>query len=505
MERPDRIKMEASDAEPPPVPNPAPGRERHLWIFAGLAILALTVAVVFISQYFLYGGARTTVAYVSFVMVFAAASAVHLIILARIPRSLHDRSLVFWVVGVGFVLRASFFFSNPIMEDDFYRYLWDGGVLANEMNPYTFAPAAAFAEEHSPAPDAYRRLARASGHVIGRINHPDLTTCYPPVAIGIFAAAHFIGPWSLTAWRAVLLVFDIATLLLLLAVLRQVGKSSLYVAIYWWCPLVIKEGFNSAHMDLAILPFVIAALWLGLRPVRAWHSFAAAGLLGIAVGIKLWPVLLGPLLFRPILKAPRVFFLSALIFAGILGIELLVFIPALNSTTNSGLLAYSERWELNDALFVAILWTIRQVPIVANHAEFYARVAVALILASVVAGASWRKYAMRSSQWRAALWVIGAAFLLSPAQFPWYYLWVVPFLAVTPSPPLLLLTALLPLYYLRFFLRAHGNVQIFDHGVVWLEYSPVWILLMVEWIRANRRRRKNFGARIPCETATASL
>jgi hypothetical protein len=43
------------------------------------------------------------------------------------------------------------------------------------------------------------------------------------------------------------------------------------------------------------------------------------------------------------------------------------------------------------------------------------------------------------------------------------------------------LTVLLPLYYLRFYLDFRDSAPLFDYGVVWLEYLPVWLLLVREW------------------------
>jgi hypothetical protein len=88
---------------------------------------------------------------------------------------------------------------------------------------------------------------------------------------------------------------------------------------------------------------------------------------------------------------------------------------------------------------------------------------------------------------RRCLWAVAAAFLLSPAQFPWYFLWVLPLLPFEPRAPLLLLTALLPLYYLRFYFKDLGRVNTFDYGIVWLEYAPVWALLVWEGLAQQRR------------------
>jgi hypothetical protein len=91
---------------------------------------------------------------------------------------------------------------------------------------------------------------------------------------------------------------------------------------------------------------------------------------------------------------------------------------------------------------------------------------------------------------RRYLLVITALYLLSPTQFPWYYLWILPILAIHPRSSLLLLTALLPLYYLRYYFVAKGMVHVHDHFIVWLEFAPVWGLLIWEWRRGINLRVK---------------
>jgi hypothetical protein len=85
--------------------------------------------------------------------------------------------------------------------------------------------------------------------------------------------------------------------------------------------------------------------------------------------------------------------------------------------------------------------------------------------------------------------IVAVLFLLSPTQFPWYYVWVVPFLALSPSLGLLALTAVLPCYYLRFYFDARDQIALFDYGIVWLEYVPIMVLLIVEWFTMRRRNR----------------
>ena len=125
--------------------------------------------------------------------------------------------------------------------------------------------------------------------------------------------------------------------------------------------------------------------------------------------------------------------------------------------------------------------------------------AVSLALAALIILINREKAQNPSELCGRCLLVIAAVFLLSPTQFPWYYTWLVPFLVFRPRTPLLLLTALLPLYYLRFYFDARNEVGIFDYGVVWLEYAPVWFLLIREW-RIGRRG----GARPPVTKEAAA-
>jgi alpha-1,6-mannosyltransferase len=82
---------------------------------------------------------------------------------------------------------------------------------------------------------------------------------------------------------------------------------------------------------------------------------------------------------------------------------------------------------------------------------------------------------------------VAALYLLSPTQFPWYYLWLLPFLTIHSQISFLLLTPLLSLYYMRFYFTARGMANIHDNGIVWVQFVPVWMMLIREWIRGRQR------------------
>ena len=55
-----------------------------------------------------------------------------------------------WIWGVCF--RVAGFFGEPLLEDDWARYLWDGRQLVVSGNPYATTPAEHFADTSVPEP-----------------------------------------------------------------------------------------------------------------------------------------------------------------------------------------------------------------------------------------------------------------------------------------------------------------------------------------------------------------
>ncbi len=386
-----------------------------------------------------------------------------------------SRGMLVWILAVGLALRMATGFSVPAFEDDFYRYMLDGGVSANGFNPYAVVPEDLL-DEDSGVEQGLRTLALDAGHVAERVNHPWLKTVYPPIAQLAFATAHWISPWNLPAWRLVLGLVDLATLGLLAIFLVRKKLPLVLLMIYWWNPLFIKETYNSCHMDLLTLPFVIGAMLAHDRGRYGW----SATLLALATGTKLWPIVLLPLVLRPLLSRPLKLCSYGLIFAVItVCCALPVRIGGLDES--SGFVKYMATWEMNDGLYMLLLWFAELMPLAWDD-HVVARILAAVILAAVILVVIRRD--RPEAFCRRALVIIATVFLLSPTQFPWYAMWFLPFLVGSPRMSLLILTPLLPLYYMRFAFRDNGLVHLFDYGVVWIEYLPVYGLLIWEGWRS---------------------
>ena len=458
-----------------------------LWL-PGVALIVLHLLVAWISTNFEYGSDPLPRPILLFVGIEVLAGAIYLVSALTARSAPEGQTTLACIIVVGLVMRAILFGSTPVQEDDFYRYLWDGAVTASGINPYSYSPQHAVESIADPDPlvPELQRLASQSGTIASRINHPDLRTIYPPIAQGAFASAYWLRPWSIMAWRAVLLFFDIAALCILLLILKSLGLPLSFALIYWWNPLLIKESFNSAHMDLIVVPFVLGSVLLAIRNKHLWGTAA----LTLAMGVKLWPIVLAPFILRPLTAHPKRL-AAAICIIGILGAAMFVPVYAGGLDSDSGFTAYGKRWELNDALFMLFVWGSKyfmQVVGLGNtNGQFAARIIVASLLCIWVGILARGKIEGGLDLCEKCMLTVAAMFLLSPTQFPWYYIWLLPLLAIRPRASLLLLTALLPLYYLRFYFNARGNVAVFDYGIVWIEFVPVWCLLIWEFFKKRPR------------------
>jgi hypothetical protein len=464
-------------------------------VLTGIALIGLHFILFVLSSRFAYGGDPLQRPLLFFVALQVFCGVLFLLVAAgNLTRDARSKRLIAWVIAVGIGLRVCMLASTPILEDDYYRYLWDGAVTAHGVNPYSFAPTRILEGEHSAGevPTVLFELAEDSGTVLSRINHPYLRTIYPPMAQAAFALAYGIRPWSLAAWRLVLFVFDIGTLMLIIMILRTLRLPLLYLVIYWWNPLLVKEIFNSGHMDVLILPFVLGAILLTLKR----RTFPAVFSLALAMGAKLWPVVLLPLILRPAWRSPKQLCGALALFAVLSGC---MFFPILQGGlgSDSGFVAYGHRWEMNDALFMVFLQGANTLAnfgaLFAGRERLIARAIAAMLLVVWIGLLSRKRVEYDRSFCEKCLFAVTGVFILSPAQFPWYYVWMLPLLALRPRLSLLLWTVLLPLYYFRFYFLARDSVHIFDTGIVWLEHAPVWGLLIWEWYTATRNRTEPSG------------
>jgi hypothetical protein len=197
-------------------------------------------------------------------------------------------------------------------------------------------------------------------------------------------------------------------------------------------------------------------------------GIAVGVLLGLAAGVKLWPVLLAPLFGRWL---PRSAWLGALIAFGATTLLVLAPLLATIAAPDAGLNAYARFWSVNNA---PMAWAEA---ILGEDSGAILRPLLGLTGAAIALAMAWRAPTDGGALLRGALVIAAATFYLSPAQFPWYAVWFLPFAAVLGCRALLLPAVLLPLYYLFFAFTGPVLRPVFAQGIAAIHLAGVLIML----------------------------
>lgn len=367
----------------------------------------------------------------------------------------------------------------PSLSGDVHRYLWDGRVLLEGGNPYRLAPA-------DPALAPLREEAGWR-----RIEHPEVPTVYPPLALGLFALAA-AAPAPLAAWKVLLAAADLAGCAALLALARRLGLPPARAVWYAWNPLVVVETAGMGHVDALGVAAAVAAVLLVVRargalagsaaapagdgageregarrPAGARWALAAGAAAAAGALAKLAPLLALPLWARQ--SGRPLVLLGA---AGLLVAAGLVPVVAAAGGVPPGLVTYGVSWEFDGPLYEPA-WRLLdaagadlRVKALFDRVEertgrwdlmdrFYpyvyprllARAGLALLLAAAIAGS------VLSRRWFAdpvagTGKLFAVALLASATVYPWYLLWVLPWAALARHRAWLLAAASAPLAYL---------------------------------------------------------
>ena len=404
------------------------------------------------------------------------ASLIPLIKLTVLPNATGRLILIIFAIGLGF--RALFFGSTPIYEDDWNRYLWDGYTAVQGINPYFYSPEQI---QYAPAgsDDDLSKLSQLSannGNFVTRINSPEYTTIYPPLAIAVFALASVIDPLNLDVLRVLFWLSEALTMFLMVKALSVFGRSPLWMVLYALNPLIIYAGINAAHMDVLLLPFLLACLIL-IKTRPCWASVA----LSCAAAVKIWPLLLAPVLFRSWLTRPKTYIASAIFTAGL---SLALLIPLLLALGGaSGTTAYAASWQRNTYLFPLI---DQAIGLTTGRWSTSARIVIALLCIGLSLWLGLKPLlnrhhppALLNALPQHLLLLTLVFFLLSPTGFPWYLIWLFAFFPFAPHYSVAALTVMLPIYYLRYAIGEQYNYILFTDWLIPLQFGvPIGLLLL---------------------------
>lgn len=253
-------------------------------------------------------------------------------------------NLNFWCYA-SILFRILLLFAVPNLSDDFYRFIWDGRLLASGYHPFAEVPSF-YIQHHIQIPGISEEL-------FTKLNSPDYFTIYPPLAQFIFWLSVKLSPHSiygsLIVMKCIIVSAEIGSVLVIRRLLVTFNFTQTRVLLYALNPLVILELSGNIHLEA----LVIFLLLLSLHVLQGQKILLSAIFFSLAICVKLIPLIFLAALF------PRLGWKKALQFYLIvLATCAIVFLPLWDKEIIFGfqnsISYYFRKFEFNASLYYLI-------------------------------------------------------------------------------------------------------------------------------------------------------
>ncbi|MCX7797689.1 MAG: hypothetical protein N2249_03600 [Melioribacter sp.] len=355
----------------------------------------------------------------------------------------------FLIILVCILLRISFVNTIPIGSDDIYRYMWDGKVQSNGINPYKYSPN-----------DMNLSFLR-SDILPAKVNFPDLKTIYFPLSQWLFFAGYKISGENVWGYKFLLLIFELGTLFIVWLSLKELEKPSNLILLYALCPLPIIQFALDSHLD----GFGLTLLSLFLLFYLKKKLFLSLIFLGLSFSVKPVGILFVPVLLlreKLIVDKIKIILVPFVAF-------LIQFIPYIfTSNPFESLFIYAKHWSFNGSIF-------KLLNVFINHNQT-TRIVCGLILFLIL----MILYLSKLDYIKKFYYSVLLLLIFSPVVHPWYVSWLTILLPFVPAWSGLTYSSLSSLT--SFTILNYQTLGVWKDytWVLLIEYIPVFVFLFYE-------------------------
>ncbi len=329
----------------------------------------------------------------------------------------------FWfLVSLGILFRLVLINVLPNLSQDFYRFIWDGRLVFQGLNPYLFTP-----EQFLKNPAIYTGITIAQSQELyqgmGALNGSHFSN-YPPInqlffaVAALFAGKSIIG--SVIIMRILIIFADIGILYFGRKLLIKLKQNPDKIFWYFLNPFIIFELTGNLHFEGVMLFFLITSLYLLQQKKWIW----SAVFLGISVSVKLIPLLLLPLYNKWFLNNfKKGFFKLFLFHLIIVGVAVATFIPFLsgqfiNNFTET-IALWFQNFEFNASVYYIIRWIGFKI-VGWNIIETVGKILPIVVILFLLLISFSRNNKTFSELITSLLFGVSFYFLLSTTIHPWY-------------------------------------------------------------------------------------
>ncbi len=321
-----------------------------------------------------------------------------------------DQHYDYFVSGA-FGLRLMFLLSLPSLSDDFYRFIWDGRLIQEGLNPYSYLPNQLIDEQ---------LIGGANNmELFQKMNSPNYYSVYPPVLqLLFFISAKLSFGYNAVAifnLRFFILLAEFGTFIYLKKILDFLKIPKIKIFFYLFNPLIIIELTGNLHFE-AIMIFFLTASFYYLMNNK--YSFSAI-FIAFAISTKIIPLIFFPLIIK------KIGWKNGIIYA-VLSVVIIfaTFLPFINKQLISNFSAsiglYFQKFEFNASIYYllreigykmvgynAIGFIGKMLPIVSTSL-------ILLISFKVTKSETWQSFFAK------ALKILFIYYLFSLIVHPWY-------------------------------------------------------------------------------------
>nr|WP_299387451.1 mannosyltransferase [Allomuricauda sp.] len=328
----------------------------------------------------------------------------------------NPRFLLFFGVAFRLVLLVA----EPNLSQDYYRFIWDGELIKNGINPYIHLPKELILQENLPIANA-QELLEGMGNLSAR--H---FSNYPPINQLIFTLSTFLGGGTIMgaiiSMRMIIILADVGILYFGRKLLQHLNLSTHTIFWYFLNPLVIIELTGNLHFEGTMLFFFVWAMYLLAKQKWTW----AAPVYAISILVKLVPLLFLPILLKYLgLKKSVLFYLAVGICCVLLLLPFYSSVFVNNYSETVGL--WFSNFEFNAGIYNGIkqiavhCFDAKPWELVKVYGSWIARLTVIGALLVAFIGKNQNIHIVCTSM----LWVLAGYYLLSTTVHPWYIVFLV--------------------------------------------------------------------------------
>lgn len=208
-----------------------------------------------------------------------------------------------FLLVAGILFRLVFLVAEPNLSQDYFRFIWDGELIKNGINPYLHTPDQLMEQGNVPIANADELYAGMS-----ELNAKHYSN-YPPVNQLFFALAAFLGGGSILGsiivMRLSIILADLGVLYFGRKLLQNLNLANHMAFWYFLNPLVIIELTGNLHFEGIMLFFFVWSLYLISKNQMLW----ATPVYALSIMVKLVPLLLLPMFLKYLgIKKSMVFY-----------------------------------------------------------------------------------------------------------------------------------------------------------------------------------------------------